>query len=350
MQQYLAQQKAKAQAQAEQQKKSQQATQQQKASVQQKQSTPANAKKGEPAEYGSYLRDSAEETGGTATQVTLNYSPSADTQQDVRESPLSLDLIGKVAGVSGDTVTLQDAKGQQIDVDAPDHNLQEGNYINVQGTALSGADGNIYIVKDPESGMDVSLNQISQEDFNQKAAEQEQAASEFAAEHPEESLIESTGTTIDEQPAPTESSESSSSGESWYNSAKNWVANDIKQTKDVASAVGSYVVDKAESVVENWTWGKTASVAVGVAGAGLIIASGVTSVATYGAATPASVAIFNAGVGLVSGAVGTFVVQDFYQEAEQTVEERHPGTSGNNNIRENANALMQEVDSHMEQQ
>lgn len=321
-QQYLAQQKAKAQAQAAEQQKIQQAAQQPKAAVQQKQSAPSptNGKKGEQTEYASVLRDSAEETGGTTTAATISYSPTTDTPQST-ELPLHLDLIGKVAGVSGDTVILQDTKGQQIDVDAPNHNLQAGDHINVSGTALSGSDGNIYIVRDPESGMDVSLNIIDQDTYNQKAAEQEQSANEFAAEHPD---------TDSSEPASEETSYAGPADEEsggWFDGVK----------------------AHAQHLADNWTWGKTASVVgIGV-GAGLIGFSGITGFASYGAAAPASLAMFKAGTSLISAGVGTLVVQDFYQQAEQTVEERHPGTSENNIIREKGNALMEEVDSHMQQ-
>ena len=99
--------------------------QQQKAVSQQKQSAPAGPKKGtQQTEYASVLRDTEADTGGTVTAVEIEYTPSTDTQQSA-ELPLHLDLIGKVAG---NTVTLQDTTGKQIDVDAPDHNLQEGNY------------------------------------------------------------------------------------------------------------------------------------------------------------------------------------------------------------------------------
>lgn len=191
----------------------------------------------------------------------------------------------------------------------------------MQGTALSGADGNIYIVKDPESGMDVTLNQISQEEFNQKAAEQEQAAQEFAAEHPEVDTEESAS----EETSYAGPADEENGG--WLDGVK----------------------AHAQHLADNWTWGKTASVVgIGV-GAGLIGFSGITGFASYGAAAPASLAMFKAGTSLISAGVGTLVVQDFYQQAEQTVEERHPGTSENNSIRENGNALMQEVDSHMQQ-
>lgn len=303
-QQYLAQQKAKAQAQAEQEKKVQQAAQQQKAAIQQKQNTPTNAKKDEPAEYGSYLRDSEAETGGTTAAVTINYSPSADVQQSA-ELPLHLDLIGKVAGVSGDTVTLQDVKGQQIDVDAPESGLQAGDHINIQGTALSGSDGNIYIVKSPENGMDVSLSAIDEDTYNQKAAQQEQDAQEWATDHPDAGLS-GVNEEIYAGPSAEESQESGS----------------------------------------KWTWGKVASlgaIAVGSAMMGSAIAA---STASGGTALPLTVPLFQAGASLASGGLGTLVVQSFYQEAQETVEERHPESRRNDLLRKGAE-LQQEVDFEM---
>lgn len=319
-QQYLAQQKAKAQAQAEQEKKVQQAAQQPKAAVQQKQSAPANAKKGEPAEYGSYLRDTESDTGGTATKVELGVSPNADTQQST-ELPLHLDLIGKVAGVAGDTVTLQDAKGQQIDVDAPESTLQQGDYVNVQGTALNGADGNIYIVKDPESGMDIELNTITEEDYNQKAAEQEQAAQDFAAEYPYAASI-----SVD-PPA----------------------QEDITDA-DYAAQYAEYKEIAPEGAFSP-TKGEMASIGLGLAGAGMV-AAGIAGVAfSYGTLIVPSSALITTGAGMVASAIGTYVVQDFYQAAQEAVEERHTDPFANgvngNDIREKANALQQEVDSNM---
>lgn len=309
-QQYLAQQKAKVQAQAAEQQKIQQAAQQPKAAVQQKQNTPANAKKGDQqTEYVSVLRDSTEETGGTTAAVTINYSPSANTQQDVRETPLSLDLIGKVASISGSTVTLQDTKGQQIDVDAPDHNLQEGNYINVQGTALSGADGNIYIVKDPESGMDVSLDTIDQNTYNQKAAQQEQDAQEWASDHADAGLA--------------------------------------GVNEEMSATYASPTVEE-EGGGSNWTLGKVASLAAIGAGTAMMGFAIAGSTASGGTAIPLTAPLFQIGLSIAGGGAGTLFVQETYQENTEEMNDKFAPQL--QEIQEKADSIREKIERQKAQQ
>lgn len=281
-----------------------------------------------PAEYAGTLRDTEAETGGERKVVAVEAI--GDIEQ---ESRLPVDLVGQVTSIEGNTLSVQGADGQVVAVEMEDpENYTEGDYLNASGNVLSGDDGNIYVVQDPENNLDMNVSKIDQDAYKQKLAEQEQAAQEFAQENPSLAGYSGTGAAGNYY-APESEDDSSVAG----NTDTNYSNYTGEDDSSVVSADSQYVegaddeswTDKAKNTYMNGTrWVKDHRFQIL---GGISVAAGVVLVTTAtatGAATAATgagpvLATYQGkfGLGLITGGIGMIGMETYKQDITEKIEE-----------------------------
>lgn len=314
-----------------------------KTTIQQKDSSAKG--KGE-IEYASVLRDGNNQTGGTMGEVNI-ANPGMEKQSS--ETPLQIDLIGKIVGKDANILTIEDATGRKINVKVDDpENYNEGDNLNATGRILSGSDANLYVMQDEESGMGVQVSKISDETYNYKAEQQQAAAEQFAAEYPQAAGLAGTGAAGQYQapvPAPEEDTtitEISGTGEALVppitNEGYSESSDDSDDGPGLLSQAGDWIMSHKMQI---------AGAASIVAGGAMVLGSGALTLASGATLSPLSALGAKVGYTMISGGIGAFALGTFNNYAEEEVERRHPDAGRTSDIRQKGAELEQEVQYNM---